>query len=293
MRVMFTLTYPSGKAAMLAYERHGRWLVPAVTALLVIAVSWALAQLIWALVPVPLAGQWQPAPAQASFTPTAGPKLETILDARLFGLYQPSATPQDINQQAAPDTRLNLTLVGIFAGTQGQPSRAMIAPQGGEEKPFAIGDDVVKGVSLQAIFPDRVILSRSGQLETLRLDRDQPNSGSSFVTTSSVPAGISEQLTQVRQQILQNPNRAAEYIRVQPAMVSGKMTGYRIYPGSNPAIFNGSGLHPGDLVTAVNGIQLDNTQKALQMLNDLSNASSVSVVIDRGGQQQTINVSFN
>lgn len=288
---MFTLSFPSGKATLMAYERHGRWIIPAVTALLVAGVACTAAQLVWTLVPVPQVGQWRAAPAATSFAPAAGPKLETILDARLFGLYQPTVSPQD--QQAAPDTRLNLTLVGIFAGTQGRQSRAVIVPQGGEEKPFAIGDDVVKGVSLQAIFPDRVILSRGGQLETLRLDRDQPNSGSGFVASSSVPEGISAQLTQIRQQILQNPNRAAEYLRVQPAMVNGQMTGYRIYPGSNPAIFNGSGLHPGDLVTSVNGIQLNDTQKALQMLNDLSNASSVSLVVDRGGQQQTINVSFN
>ncbi|MGH8504966.1 MAG: type II secretion system protein GspC [Stenotrophobium sp.] len=289
---MFTLSYPSGKTAVLAYERHGRWITPAVTALLVAAVACVAAQLVWTLVPIPQAGQWRPAPAATSFTPVAGPKLETILDARLFGLYQSTVNSQD--QQAAPDTQLNLTLLGIFAGTDKELSRAVIAPQGGEEKPFAIGDDVVKGVSLQGIFPDRVILSRGGQLETLRLDRDQPNSGNGFVASNSNAAdGISAQLTQIRQQILQNPNRAAEYIRVQPAMVNGQMNGYRIYPGSNPAIFNGSGLHPGDLVTAVNGIQLNDTQKALQMLNDLSNASSVSLVVDRGGQQQTINVSFN
>jgi general secretion pathway protein C len=46
-------------------------------------------------------------------------------------------------------------------------------------------------------------------------------------------------------------------------------------------------------VTAVNGVQLDDTQKAMQMLSDLSKAGSVSVVIDRGGQPQTINVTFN
>ena len=293
MRAMFALPYPSGKALTLAYERHSRWIVPAVTALLVVAVACAAAQLVWALVPVPQAGQWQPAPAQAAATAQSGPNLDAILGARLFGLYQPAANPQDMNLQAAPDTRLNLTLLGIFAGTQKGQSRAVIAPQGGEEKPFSIGDDVVKGVSLQAIFPDRVILSRSGQLETLRLDRDQPNQGGGFVAGSDASGNLPAQLSQIRQQILQNPNKAAEFIRAQPAMSGSQMTGYRIYPGSNPAIFNGSGLQPGDLVVSVNGIQLDNPQKALQMLNDLSNASSVSLVVERGGQQQTINVSFN
>ncbi|MGH8461448.1 MAG: type II secretion system protein GspC [Stenotrophobium sp.] len=288
---MFTLPHPSGKALALAYEQHSRWIVPAATALLVAAVACVAAQLVWALVPVPQAGQWRPAPAPAVIGTQTGPDLDKIIAARLFGLYQATVNPQD--QQAAPDTQLNLTLLGIFAGTRKEDSRAVIAPQGGEEKPFAIGDDVVKGVNLQAIFPDRVILSRSGQLETLRLDRDKPNTGGGFVASNDSSPNLSAQLTQIRQQILQNPDKAAEFLRVQPAMSGSQMTGYRIYPGPNPAIFNGSGLHPGDLVTSVNGIQLDNTQKALQMLNDLSNASSVSLVVNRGGQQQTINVSFN
>ena len=53
------------------------------------------------------------------------------------------------------------------------------------------------------------------------------------------------------------------------------------------------GLRPGDLVTAVNGIQLNDTQTALQMLNDLSRAPNVTLTIERGGQVQTVNVSLN
>ncbi|MGH8456432.1 MAG: type II secretion system protein GspC [Stenotrophobium sp.] len=291
MPPMLAISRPSGKTLALSYERYSRWIIPAVRVLLVIAVANVAAELVWSLIPVPAAGKWRPAPADTtSTTASNGLHLDTIIGARLFGLYQPQGT----NLAAAPDTRLNLTLLGIFAGTRKEESRAVISQEGGDEKPFAIGDDVVKGATLQAIFPDRVILSRGGELETLRLDKDKPSSGSGFVAPAATDsAGNTAQLSQIRQQVLQDPNKAAEFIRVQPANVGGQMKGYRIYPGANPAIFNSAGLHAGDLVTAVNGIQLNDTQKALKMLNDLSQASSVSLVIDRGGQQQTINVSFN
>ena len=288
---MLTLPQQFGKTLAQTYERHGPRIISTVQLLLVIAVAAGLAQMVWSLMPVPESARWHPAPvATAPVARANGSNLDTILAARLFGVYQPQAS----NLAAAPDTRLNLTLMGIFAGTRKSESRALIAQQNGDEKPYSIGDEVVGGVSLQAIFPDRVILTRGGQLETLRLDKDKA-SGDFLAGAPGgmVDANTTAQLAQARQEMLQDPNKAAEYIRVQPVSVGGQMKGYRIYPGQNQALFANAGLRPGDLVTSVNGIQLDDTQKALQMLNDLSKASNVSVVVERGGQPQTLNVSFN
>jgi general secretion pathway protein C len=285
---MLTLPEQLEKTLSQGYERHVRWLIPAVQVLLLVAISIAAARLIWSLVPIPESARWHAAPVQtASSGADSGPKLDVILGARLFGLYQPQASSMD----AAPDTSLNLTLLGIFAGTHKEESRALIGQPNGDEQPYSIGQDVVNGVNLQAIFADRVVLSRNGQLETLRLDKDKPSAG--FAGGGTVDSGTTNQLAQVRQELLADPNKAAEYIRVQPVNSGGQMKGYRVYPGQNQALFNNAGLRPGDLVTSVNGIQLDDTQKAMQMLSDLSKAGSVSVVVDRGGQSQTINVSFN
>lgn len=285
---MLTIPEQLGKNLSHGYERHARWIIPAVQVLLVMAIAVTAARLIWSLVPTPESARWRPAPAQSNGnTQNTGPKLDVILGARLFGLYQPQAS----NLDAAPDTQLNLTLLGIFAGTQKEDSRALIGQPNGEEMPYSIGEDVIDGVNLQAIFADRIVLSRNGQLETLRLDKDKP--GAAFTSSGLNDGGSNTQLSQVRQELLTDPNKAAEYIRVQPVNVGGSMKGYRVYPGQNQALFNNAGLRPGDLVTSINGLVLDDPQKAMQMISDLSKAGSISVVIDRGGQPQTINVSFN
>lgn len=275
------------------YERHGRSLPPLATIGLTMLVAWLLAQLVWALVPVPEAARWQPAPvAPVVKADRGGPDLARIAGAQLFGAYRPEAAPAG-NLQEAPDTRLSLTLLGILSGNQ-RDSRALIASSNGEEKPYAIGDDIVSGANLQAIFPDRVILSRNGQLETLRLNRDAPSRAVDTRPVDSVgSAGTSAMLGQIREQILADPTKAAEFVRVQPANVNGQLRGYRIYPGRERAAFTDAGLRPGDLVTSVNGIQLDDNQKALQMLGDLSRAGSVTLTVERGGQPQTITLSFN
>lgn len=278
-------------------ERYARWLLPAVQALLVIAIGWTLARLLWSLVPTPQAAQWRPAPVVASGAAarSASAGVETIVAAKLFGVYQAPTTASALSQ--APDTNLNLTLLGILAGSTDLDSRALIGQQNGEEKPYSIGQDIVGGVSLQAIFPDRVILSRNGALETLRLDKNSPNNSTAepvVQTTASGDAATPQMLSQIREQILGDPSKAGDYIRVQPATASGGGTkGYRVYPGKERTLFSGSGLRPGDLVTSVNGIQLDDGQKALQTLNDLKAAGSITLTIERGGQTQTLNVSLS
>lgn len=278
-----------------AYARHRHRLPPAANLLLVALIAASIAQLVWTLAPLPEAARWRPAPVQASASAPAGRSfnVETLLSARLFGLYQPAGNAS-VDIENAPDTRLNLTLLGILSGRGERDSRALIASDSGE-KPYRIGDDIARGVTLQAIFPDRVILLRNGKAETLRLNKDQPSKASvgPAIERAAASSGVGATLSEVRDQLLQDPSKASEYIRVQPASQNGQLRGYRLYPGRDRELFNNVGLRPGDVVTAVNGIELDNAQKALQMLNDLSQASNFALTIDRGGQVQTVNVSLN
>lgn len=301
---MHSLPAPLAALTALAgrlHERHGRALPAAATALLAIMLGWALAQLLWALLPTPLSAQWRPMPAVAATTSNdagnrAGAQAQAIANAHLFGVYQAPSNPNAAALDRAPDTALNLTLMGILAGTNEHDSRALIAQQTGDESAYAIGKDIVSGVTLQAIFPDRVILSRSGVLETLRLDKDAPSktSGAPIVETSAAAPSAGLQLAQIREQVLTDPNKAGDYIRVQPANNgSGGVRGYRIYPGKDRTVFNAAALRPGDLVTAINGIQLDDEQRALQVLSDLKNAGNATLTVERGGQPQTINVNLN
>jgi general secretion pathway protein C len=284
-----------------AYEKHGRWLRTAALVVLTVLVARLAAQFVWLWVPVPESAQWKPAPVAATGVTASAPKgpdAQLIASAHLFGDYQAPADASLDRMDKAPDTRLNLTLLGILAADQDKGSRALIADGGGDEKPYSVGDKVPGGVNLQAIFPDRVILSRNGQLETLRLDKDkapsslQANAAPASAPASTVSEETTEMLTKVREQLLLDPSKAADYIRVQPANVNGEQRGYRIYPGRDRSVFNNAGLRPGDIVTSLNGTPLSDPAQALQQLADVSQASSLSLTIERGGVQQTVTVNF-
>lgn len=288
-----------------AWERHSRALPRVVEALLIVLLALALAQLVWRLVPVPESAAWTAPPAPpsaASVAASRGPNVELVAGAHLFGQYEAPAEPELSELEEAPDTQLDLTLLGILAATAERGSRALINASNGEEKPYAIGDDIVRSVTLQAIFPDRVILSRNGRLETLRLDKNapprplrsqpSPSEAGDYGAEDDYSDQNASLLADVREELLADPSRASDYIRVQPASSGGQLRGYRIYPGRNREVFTSAGLRPGDLVTQVNGIQLNDANTALQMLGQLSSADSLTVVIERGGQVQTLNVNF-
>lgn len=292
---------PPALAAVLAratalYRRHGSKLPPAVTLLLVAVLAWQLASLLWTLVPLPKSAVWTPAPGFVDPAPTKPPlNMDALASAHVFGQLQSSASTASLAN--APDTQLNFTLLGILAGSTERESLALIAKDN-DEAPYAIGDDVSPGVNLQAIFPDRVILSRNGRLETLRLDKDAPSNAAVFnpaaVNNSEPQEGTvaaAQMLAQIKTQVLTDPSKAANFIRVQPISGEGGMKGYRVYPGPERGAFNAAGLKPGDVVTAINGTSLSDPGQALQLLQSLSQSSSMSLTVDRNGVSQSVNVS--
>lgn len=278
------------------YRRFGRYLPPLVTLLLVIVLARQVAILLWTLVPTPASAAWTPAPG---FVDPAPPRtalnVDALAAAHVFGQYQATASTASLAN--APDTQLNFTLLGILAGTRDKESRALIAKDNAEEGAYSIGDDVAPGVTLQAIFLDRVILSRNGQLETLRLDKDAPSNAPVFnaLTNTSEPQegtqAAAQMLAQIKEQVITDPSKAANFIRVQPINGEGGVRGYRVYPGPERGAFNASGLKPGDVITSINGTPLNDPGQALQLLQSLSQASSLSLTIDRNGVTQSVNVS--
>jgi general secretion pathway protein C len=283
--------------AQVFYRRHGALLPPLATLLLAMVLAAQLAALFWTLMPLPERARWAPAPGfvdpgQAKTAVNA----DSLATAHLFGQYEAVATNTSLAN--APDTQLAFTLIGILSGSREKESRALISKDNDDGAPYAIGQDVAPGISLQAIFPDRVILSRQGKLETLRLDKDAPSSniipqGPSTVSGEAqegTPAAAA-MLSQIKSQVLTDPSKAANFIRVQPMTGEGGIKGYRVYPGPERNGFNASGLKPGDVVTAINGVPLSDQSQALQLLQNLSTASQVTLSIDRNGASQTVSVS--
>jgi general secretion pathway protein C len=99
----------------------------------------------------------------------------------------------------------------------------------------------------------------------------------------------SERLQSLRQNLGRNPNSLFGLVRTIPKKDDhGKMIGYTLQPGREPELFEQMGLKPGDIVTRLNDISLDNLASGMQALKSAQSGDTVSMTVLRGNQQQTL-----
>lgn len=276
-----------------------RYLPGVVTLVLVLLLGWQLARLVWLLVPASPLGDTvtaAPPPGSAASAAVAGRQsvdVEAIASAHLFG----EANAEDVANLPLPspteeleETRLALTLKGTMAGTDDRLTVAIIADNRNEEKVYSIGDAVVPGATLHAVYRDQVVLNRSGVLESLKLPKDMPTSSAPVqrATTTRTAIATPSEEPSIQETLTQNASRLTEVIRPVPYFVAGQQQGFRVYPGRDRKAFAALGLRPGDLVKDINGAALTDPQQAAQIFQDLGSADQVSVTVERNGQPEVL-----
>ncbi|MDO9520741.1 MAG: type II secretion system protein N [Pseudohongiella sp.] len=201
----------------------------------------------------------------------------------------------------ATDTRLALTLRGAVLSSDPSRSRAIIANADSQEG-YQSGDRLLNTpgtVVLQEIHQTYVLLDNNGRTEILRMDevvqtdlQSSPASSPEYPVTDSgapatgaagvLPAGI-------------NRNSAlTELLRIQPvfepadSVRAGALRGLQIRHGSSHDFLIAVGLERGDLITAVDGKQLDAAGDLPALMSQLSNQQSVSLQVLR--DQATLNI---
>ncbi len=270
-------------------------LVTAVNVTLVLLLAYNVAVLSWRLVPA--AGSESP-PAAQSVSPqqreVAASGNWNIARWSLFGKESQNAAPAAVAQQNIPKTKLNLTLRGVYVAETG--GGAIIAEANGKERFYAVNARLSGGVVLKEVHTAHVVLMRNGALETLELPKASLGKGqSSAAQTNASRRSTSRPLNlkQYRRDLLREPQRLTDAIKMNPKSERGRFIGYEVKPGRDRALFDRVGLMSGDIVTAVNGIQLDTPAKGLNVLRTLQTASSVRLDIKRNGRSQSFDVNID
>lgn len=266
-----------------------------VALVLVVGIAWQLARIIWMLVPgssggdpvdLPPATLNRPANSIAQ-SPT---NVQAIASAHLFGEAARDEAPLPAPDPAEDlvETRLSLSLKGTIAATDPRSSIAIISDQSNEEKVYAIGDPVVSGTSLHAVYADRVVLNEGGVLKELNLPRDFPTSAQPVRRSVATSTRTMNDENSIQAVVAQNVTKLADVIRPTPYFVAGQQQGYRVYPGRDRKQFAALGLRPGDLIKDIDGAALTDPQQAMEIFQNLGNADEVSVTVERNGQPEVL-----
>ena len=221
----------------------------------------------------------------AGDTQTREVQVADIVAAHLFGAAQ--STVIDAN---APQTSVQLVLAGVLAVPDPKRGLAIIGPNAGAAKLYSVGSAVPGGVNLYAVYPDRVLLDRSGVIESLLLPKK-------LAVASTMPvaeAGGQSPAQRLAALAQGGGGLLGGLVRAQAVFAGGKLNGYRIFPGGRASIgsFTQLGLRPGDLVTAVNGTALDDPNRANEILQTLSSAATANLTVTRNGQSVDLNLNL-
>lgn len=288
---------------------------------LVAYVAYLCAQMTWLFIPEP-AKKSAGRPALSANKSQAGPafNLSEIKALNLFGsaAEKPVTTAAKQEVEEAPLTKLRLTLTGVAASNDEKVAAAIIENNKKQET-YAIGDKIDgTNATLNKVYPDRVIISQRGKMETLMLDgfdynktpevRNRQDAKTKLTKNANqqnaAPAAtktvdnrknkvVSERVARIKEQIANSPGKITDYIRISPHRVGGKTVGYRLMPGKDPEFFKDSGLKPGDIAKEINGKDLSDSRQAGQAMMELRKAQEISLVIDRKGQLTDILFSVN
>ena len=244
----------------------------------------------------------------ASTTPsTPQPRLRSVADLHLFGIANkaPIANAAPIE---ATETKLKLTLRGVFAANTPEKAMAIIADARGEEKVYKKSETIFSGVTLYEIYPHKVILERGGAFETLSLPRDESNSSSSgpayisprstrpvvqnnptgIVRTRTVRAG--DRLKTLQEQLASDPAEFWKQIRIEPVQGSDNQIRGYTFNHNDRQIMRALGLRPGDIILEVNGNPVSDPSVLSGLLGDLGSQTAISLGIERNGQRENLNI---
>jgi general secretion pathway protein C len=269
---------------------------PWASLLLVVAIAWQIARIIWLLVPAPAVGDSIVAPASAPSNrtqATASADINAIVAAHMFGIADAEAVATALppeEDENLSDTRLtNLSLKGTVASQIEEFSVAIIADGNSDEKVYVIGDPIGSSAKLHAVYADRVVLNENGVLTNLKLPRE-------FAATSSAPTRrnttrnrrAADNSKSIQAVVSQNLTKLSDVIRPTPYFVNGQQSGYRVYPGRDRQQFSALGLRPGDLIKDIDGQSLTDPTQAMQIFQALGTSDQVTVTVERNGQPETI-----
>ncbi|MEE9598792.1 MAG: type II secretion system protein N [Acidiferrobacterales bacterium] len=270
-----------------------KWFPVVLNMAAVLLLAYSMAQWTWRIFTPPKTPVVADASALAQ-TKTATLGIQDLLAGHLFGKTASKVAPTAAPIEDIPESSLNMILTGVVAA--GDDSLALIKVNDEPETPFAIGEELTRGVTLQAVYPDRAIIERRGVTEALLLE----DAAASLLKTpvaerpaSPTRGGIQAQgnNTFTIDRATLNEELNNQDLFRQALIVPNAGGGFlvrQIQPGS---LYEKLGLKVGDVIRGVNGRSVNTIDQVLQVYQQLGGVdqlTGVQLEVMRAGQIQQL-----
>lgn len=231
-------------------------------------------------------------------------------------LFDSTSTGEDVDQQASCElikSELPLKFTGVIFGGTAQTSLVLVETTADKRSDTFVLNDTIPGLEVRIVDIERkrLIVERNNcpeyiDLEELPLPKKRTAGvrtprrasdtgalgGTSFREDGFEREGNSVKATRqwVEKAITVDFTKTLQDAKASPNVVNGQIKGFvltRIKPDS---IYEKMGLKDGDVVEAINGIELNDAARAISTLNAMKNESNIDLVVQRNGQTSTMNL---
>jgi general secretion pathway protein C len=243
-----------------------------------------------------------PAPAQ----------LPAVLDserlARLTGLVLPAepiadATKTDLSSEPVR-TSMRAKLLGTLRAAKVEWSLASVLDLGAQRSVTVMVGDRLLTSQVLDILRDRVIVLNNGRREYVSADTGDGAPTLATNTKVTEPngawgAGIkaldATNFDVPRSEVdraINNLNDVAMQARLVPAFKDGIAEGFKLFSIRPDSLYSKIGIQNGDVITRINGLDMNDPAKALEVYTKLKDAPRIDVDVDRNGSimRMTYNV---
>jgi general secretion pathway protein C len=287
-----------------------RYYVVAANLLLLAAVAYLSSSIVGTALEAKLA----PAPDMVLKPPPPPIELDAVKPTTFYALIHKrdifnSAPPPApaVEVQAPVVTPLKLKLWGVALHTNSRSSYSIIEDQGTRKQGlYGIDAAVPGGATVKAIEWDKVILDHNGKDEVLELASRGTLGGATkpanplTASLSTSPGAISgggiqatseNEFTVPRAEVdsaLENMSQLFTQIRAVPHFEGGQSIGFRLFAIRRGSLFDRIGLKNGDIITNINGSEMNDPSRALALLQELRDVTDLTVSLIRNQQPQQI-----
>jgi general secretion pathway protein C len=284
--------------------RHLIWVNLFLLALVAYWSASAVSTAIAAKLTPPPAVAVKPPPAPIALPPRRPQTYYATIESRdIFNSTKPLAA------QPPPEpvmTKCTVKLWGVVVRDGGGSSCVIEDLTTHKQDVVHLGEAVPGCGVVKEVTWDKVLLDRNGQDEILELATGQGVPGAparpvSAAAAQQQPSNPHIQLVGDNQynvdrsevdSALDNMNQLFTQIRAVPHFDGGKSTGFRLFAIRQNSVFDQLGLKNGDIIQRINGNEIGDPTKALELFGQLRNEHDIAVELLRNKDPVTLKLSI-
>lgn len=271
-----------------------RFGINGLTALVVLSVAGALANLTWRLAGEPGGPSAVGAAVDAYVPPAPPPDISAMINLPPFGRVALAPTA------SVAGADIGLILRGVLLASPASASTALIAAGDQAATAYSIGDPLPNGAILSGMGVDYVMIRRGEQALTLYFPDDPrtapaaaPPAATPALPSASVPGSAPSADAPPPPPIPSPPplpapqNNSGGNALIDSLGATVTPQGYRVGSNLSPQ-FRAAGLAPGDVVASVNGVSASTFAADPRRLTEMMASGEARVEVLRGGKRLTL-----